>query len=173
LYFRRIVKYSKKCFCLPAKLKDITDRRIKPQITTAKIAAAIFSLQIANLGSIHDFSQSTPSPSPSTIARVADTMSLDDIREVGCKVYKEARKKKMLSPYAGMWVGVVDAKEITTSDYCKCCHCKKRKRNTKDDAVKYQYYHQVTVFILTGADFSFTLDIEPILPGEGEKTLLF
>jgi len=86
---------------------------------------------MANLGSIHDFSQSVLSPSPSTIARVADTMSLDDIREVGCRIYKEARKKKMLSPYGDMWTCVIDGKEITTSDYCKCGHCKKKKKKVK------------------------------------------
>jgi len=36
--------------------------------------------------------------------------------------------------------------------------------------VKYQYYHSFTAFILAGPDFSFTLDIEPILPNEGEIT---
>ncbi len=168
--FRRTIRYSQKCFGLSKKLKDITDRRLKPQIATAKIAVSIFSLQMANLGSIHDFSQSVLSPSPSTIARVADTMSLDDIREVGCRIYKEARKKKMLSPYGDMWTCVIDGKEITTSDYCKCGHCKKRKRRLKDGSIKYEYYHQVTAFILATKDFSFTLDVEPILPGEGEKT---
>ena len=36
--------------------------------------------------------------------------------------------------------------------------------------VKYQYYHQFTAFILAGPGFSFTLDIEPIAPGESEVT---
>ena len=31
-----------------------------------------------------------------------------------------------------------------------------------------QYYHEFTAFILAGPDISFILDIEPILPGEGE-----
>ncbi|MCX6383194.1 MAG: hypothetical protein NTV16_01715, partial [Actinobacteria bacterium] len=46
----------------------------------------------------------------------------------------------------------------------------KRKLKDKDGAIKYQYYHSFTAFILAGPDFSFTLDIEPVLPGEGEIT---
>ena len=64
----------------------------------------------------------------------------------------------------------MDGHEITTSDYCKCSHCKRRKLRTKDGAIKYQYYHQFSAFILAGADFSFILDIEPIVPGESEVT---
>ena len=33
-----------------------------------------------------------------------------------------------------------------------------------------EYYHSFTAFILAGPDFSFTLDMEPILAGEGEIT---
>lgn len=46
-----------------------------------------------------------------------------------------------------------------------------QKKKAKDkDGIKYQYYHQFTAFILAGTDFSFTLDIEPVIPGEGEQT---
>ena len=129
--FRRTIRYSQKCFSLFQKLKIITDGRIKAQIATVKVSASIFSLQIANLGSIHNFSQSVANPSPSTNARVSDTMNLNDIREVGFRIYKEARAKKMLSPYGGMWTCVIDGKEITTSDYCKCSHLKKKKKKVK------------------------------------------
>jgi len=168
--FRKAVRYSRKHFGLFKKLKNITDGRIKPQIATIRVAIAIFSMQLANLGSLNNFSQSVSSPSVSTIARVADTMELGHIREINLQVYKKARKKKMLSPYRGKWIGIIDGKEISTSDYCKCSHCKRRKLKTKDGSLKYQYYHQFTAFILAGKDFSFTLDIEPIIPGEGEQT---
>ena len=166
--FRAIIRYSNKRFGLLKRLKEVTDKRIKAQISTAEVAVAIFSLQIANQGSLHNFSQSVKTPSVSTIARSADTMDLDKIREVGLEIYKKARKSKMLTPYLSQLIGIVDGKEITTSQYCKCGHCKRRKLKDKDGKLKYQYYHQVTVFILATNDFSFTLDIEPILPGEGE-----
>jgi len=97
-------------------------------------------------------------------------MDLDDIRNVGKAIYQKARKSKMLSAYYGGWIGIVDGHEVTVSDFCKCSHCRKRKLRDKDGKVKYQYYHSFTAFILAGPDFSFTLDIEPILPSEGEIT---
>jgi len=169
--FRRIIKYCSKHFGLFEKLAYVTDRRIKPQILTIKILAAIVFIHIASLGSLHSFSQSKASksklPSVSTIARVADTVSLDDIRDVSAHVYKIAREKKMIEPYLGQYVAIIDGHELTVSDYCKCSHCKKRKRKIKN-GIKYEYYHSFTALILAGGKYSFVLDIEPILPGESE-----
>ncbi|MHB8280830.1 MAG: hypothetical protein ACYDIA_24785 [Candidatus Humimicrobiaceae bacterium] len=78
---------------------------------------------------------------------------------------KEQEKSKMLSACYGMWTTIVDGHEVTKSSYCR-----KRKLKDKHGRIKYQYYHSFTAFILAGPDFSFTLDIEPILPGEGEIT---
>ena len=165
--FRRTVRYSKNYFGLFKKLKNIADGRIKARIATVKVAIAIFSLQLANLGSLNNFSQSVLSPSVSTIARSADTMELGHIREVNCQVYKKARKSKMLYPYRDRWIGIIDGKEITTSDYLKCSHCKRRKLRDKEGRLKYQYYHQFIAFILACKDFSFTLDIDAYPSGRG------
>ena len=141
--FRRIVKYSSKHFGLFKKLTSITDGRIKPQIATIKILTAIICMRLSNLGSLNKLSQVLrygSYPSVSTIARVADSLGLDGIRDLGVGIYKMARKSKMITPYCGMWVGIVDGHEITTSDYCKCSHCKKRKLKSKNGSIKYQYY---------------------------------
>ena len=170
--YKRIIKYSIKHFSLIKKLSAVADRRLKPQIATARIATAIVCMHLASLGSLNSLSQTLHPgyyPSVSTIARVADSMKLEDIRDVIKSTYMEARAKKMPSPYLGMWVGIIDGHEIATSPYCKCSYCKRRKRVTREGAV-YQYYHQYTAFILAGSDFSFTLDIEPVIPGQGEKT---
>lgn len=166
--YRRIIKYSCKHFGLIKKLEAIADRRLKPQIVTIRISAAIICMQLANLGSLNTLSQTLSYgdfPSVSTIARVADSMELDDIRATGAGIYRKARKKKMLTAFCGMWIGIVDGHEVVTSDYCK-----RRKLKTKNGSIKYQYYHQFTAFILAGESFSFTLDIEPIVPGQGEQT---
>ena len=171
--FKRIIKYSNKHFSLFKNLASITDKRLKPRIATIKIVNAIICMQFSNLGSLNSLTQAPASgkyPSVSTIARVADSMNLDDIRNVGKAIYQKARKSKMLKSYCGMWIGIVDGHEVTVSEFCKCSHCRKRKLKTKDGTIKYQYYHSFTAFILAGPDFSFTLDIEPILAGEGEIT---
>jgi hypothetical protein len=168
--FKRIIKYCSKHFSLFEKLAYVTDRRIKPQILTIKILSAIVFIHIANLGSLHSFSQSKAGPSVSTIARVADSVSLEGIRYVGAHVYKMSRAKKMIEPYMGQYIAIVDGHEITTSAYCKCSHCRRRKLKTKDGSIKYQYYHSFTALILAGDKYSFVLDVEPIAPGESEVT---
>jgi len=67
-----------------------------------------------------------------------------------------------------MWVGVVDGHEQITTPYCRCPYCKKRTVTKKGGVKDVQYYHEFTAFILAGPEISFILDIEPILPGEGE-----
>jgi len=168
--FRRALRYSQKTFRLYHRLKETKDKRIKPRIAAAKVAIYIFSLQLSSLGSLNNFSQSVTYPSVSTVARSADTMDLACIRDVNMDIYSKARRSKMLEPFSGRWIGIIDGKEITTSDYKKCSHCKKRKLRDKEGRLKYQYYHQFVAFILACKDFSVTLDVETIMPGEGEKT---
>ncbi|MBA7508082.1 hypothetical protein ES705_00002 [subsurface metagenome] len=67
---------------------------------------------------------------------------------------------------------VVDAHEQITTPYCRCPYCKKRTVTKKGGVKDVQYYHEFTAFILAGPKISFILDIEPILPGEGEVKLI-
>lgn len=173
--YRKLIRYSNKIFNLFSIIATITDERLKPQIATVKITTAIIIMQFSNLGSLNSLSQTISVknlkkeiPSVSTIARSADSMDLDDIRNIGIEIYAKARKSKMLSSCYGMWVGVVDAHEQITSPYCKCPYCKSRIVTKKDGVKDIQYYHEFTAFILAGPKISFILDLEPILPGEGE-----
>ena len=173
--YKKLLRYSNKIFNLFGLIASITDGRLKPQIPTVKIVAAIIIMHFTNQGSLNNLSQEiayknfkADIPSVSTIARTADTMNLEEIRGVGIEIYREARKKKMLEPCHGMWVGVVDGHEQVTSAYCKCKYCKSRIVTKKDGVKEIQYYHEFTAFILAGPKISFILDIEPILPGEGE-----
>jgi hypothetical protein len=125
--FKKLIRYSNKIFNLFTIVALITDERIKAQIPTVKIVAAIIVMHFTNQGSLHSLSQEiafkrlkADIPSVSTIARVADTMDVGKIRDVGLTIYKIARTAKMLAPYHGMWVGVVDGHEQITSPYCRC-----------------------------------------------------
>ena len=173
--YRKLIRYSNKIFNLFSIIATITDERLKPQIATVKIIAAIIVMQFSNLGSLNSLSQAISVknlkkdiPSVSTIARSADSINLEEIRGAGIEIYARARKSKMLSSCHGMWVGVVDGHEQITSPYCKCPYCKSRIVTKKDGVKDIQYYHEFTAFILAGPKISFILDIEPILPGEGE-----
>jgi len=173
--YGKLLRYSNKIFNLFSIIASITDGRLKPQIATVKIVSAIIIMQFTNLGSLNSLSQTISLrnlkkdiPSVSTIARSAYTMDLGKIRGIGIEIYAKARKKKMLEPCHGMWVGVVDGHEQITSPYCKCKYCKSRIVTKKGGVKDIQYYHEFTAFILAGPKISFILDLEPILPGEGE-----
>ena len=175
MMYKKLIRYSNKIFNLFSIIATITDERLKPQIATVKIIAAIIVMQFSNLGSLNSLSQAISVknlkkdiPSVSTIARSADSINLEEIRGAGIEIYARARKSKMLSSCHGMWVGVVDGHEQITSPYCKCPYCKSRIVTKKDGVKDIQYYHEFTAFILAGPKISFILDIEPILPGEGE-----
>ena len=94
MMFKRIIEYSNKHFGLFKKLASITDKRIKAQIDTIKIVTAIICMQLSNLGSLNNLSPALVSgkyPSVSTIARTADSMDLDNIRNDGADIYKRAK----------------------------------------------------------------------------------
>ncbi len=137
--YRKLIRYSNKIFNLFSIIASITDKRLKPQIDTVKIVTAIIVMHFTNQGSLNNLSQEiayknfkAEVPSVSTIARVADTMDTEEIRNVGIEIYGKARKSKMLESCHGMWVGVVDGHEQITSAYCKCPYCKSRTVTRKD-----------------------------------------
>ena len=93
-------------------IASITDKRLKPQIPTVKIITAIIIMHFSNLGSLNSLSQEIAFknlkkavPSVSTIARAADSLNLEEIRNIGIEIYARARKSKMLASCYGMWVG--------------------------------------------------------------------
>lgn len=133
---------------------------------------------LANLGSLNQLKAASSlnflySPSVSTIARSADTMYLDGLRKILKEIYLSARKKKMIGGICGRSIGILDGHEITSSNIHKCSHCRQRNVSRIEGQVKLQYYHSFVAFILAGGRFATMLDIEPILPGEGELTAAY
>ena len=178
--FRRILNYSNKYFNLFDLIKDISDLRAKPQRACSDIATSIMSILFFNLGSLNKFNQSrdisavgniaSRIPSASTVARAADTMDLDYIREILKSIYLKAKRSKMISPYYGKWIGIIDGHEICSSSICKCSLCSIRNVSKIEGEVKLNYYQRYTAFILAEQRFCFMLDIEPIYQHENEHT---
>jgi hypothetical protein len=178
--FKRVIKYSDKHFSLFKDIKNITDLRAKPQISCSDIAASIMSILFSNIGSLNKFNQSRDFsnaknmalkvPSASTVARVADTIDLDYVREILKSIYLKAKRSRMIEPFNGRYIGVVDGHEICSSDLHKCNCCSVRNVSKTEGTVKLNYYHKYTAFILAGQKFAFLLDIEPVYPLEGELT---
>lgn len=176
--FSRIIKYSNKYFNLFNLIEDITDAREKPQIATSDIAASILSILFSSLGSLNKFNISreisyvsnitAKVPSASTIGRSADSLDLDYLRQILKSIYLKAKRSKMIEPYHGRYIGIIDGHEICSSDIHRCCHCSIRNVSKIEGEVKLNYYHRYTAFVLAGPRFIFMLDIEPIYPNEGE-----
>ena len=55
--YKKLIAYSNKIFNLFSIIASITDERLKPQIDTVKIVAAIVIMQFTNLGSLNSLSQ--------------------------------------------------------------------------------------------------------------------
>ncbi len=177
---KRIINYSNKYFNLSDLISGISDLRAKPQISASDISSSVISMIFSNLGSLNKFNQSRNFsyaknmalrvPSASTIARVADTIDLDYLREILKSIYLKAKRSRMIEPFEGRYIGIVDGHEITSSDLHRCALCSVRNVSKIEGVVKLNYYHKYSAFILAGQKFCFLLDIEPIYPLEGELT---
>ena len=79
----------------------------------------------------------------------------------------------MIEPIYGKSIGVIDGHEITSSNICKCQSCRVRNVSKIEGQVKLNYYHSFVAFILAVERSATMLDIEPILPGQGELTAAY
>ena len=177
---KKIIDYSNKYFNLFDLISDISDLRANPQIACSDIAASIMSMLFSNLGSLNKFNQTRDFsyagniavriPSASTVARAADTIDLNYLREILKSIYLKAKRSKMIQPFNGRYIGIIDGHEICSSDLHRCGLCSVRNVSKIEGVVKLNYHHRYTAFILAGQKFAFLLDIEPIYPLEGELT---
>jgi len=177
---KRIIDYSNKYFGLFDLISGITDLRANPQISASDVSSSVLSMIFSNLGSLNKFNQSRDFsyaknmalrvPSASTVARASDTIDLDYVREILKSIYLKAKRSKMIEPFNGRYIGIVDGHEITSSDLHRCKDCSVRNVSKIEGVVKLNYYHKYSAFILAGPKFCFLLDIEPIYPLEGELT---
>ena len=114
--YRKLIRYSNKIFNLFSIIASITDERLKPQIPTVKIVAAITVMHFTNQGSLNNLSQEiayknfkADIPSVSTIARTADTIitpknwTKNEVRYSYSKgvrySYEKHNKKKLQSSF--------------------------------------------------------------------------
>lgn len=174
----RLLSYAERHFAIEERLGQITDNRTRPQVPTSEISKKVFTMMLSNLGSLNQLKAASEmsaiySPSVSTIARSADTMDLDTLRETLKGVYLSSRRKKMLDGICGRSIGILDGHEVTSSSIYKCQSCRTRNVSKIEGVVKPNYYHSFVAFILAGQEFATMLDIEPILPGQGELTAAY
>lgn len=155
--------------------------RLKPRIPTEAVIKCILAMFTARLGSLNALEQTNKSktwkrwlgadlPSADTIGAVAARTDVDSVRKCLHGVYSQIKRNKALSAKCGGLNALVIDGHETSASYKRCCaECRQRIIKTcNGDHV--QYYHQYVCAMLIGRDFPIFVDIEPIRPGENEKS---
>jgi hypothetical protein len=111
-----------------------------------------------------------PLPSADSLGRIFELVDSDSIRNVIHQIYHRAKRNKMLQPpLHGMVALIIDGHESHATYRRHCDGCLERKKD-KGGKETTQYYHRNVTAQLVFAGFSFLLDAESQMPGEGELT---
>jgi hypothetical protein len=176
---KRFCDYIDRVFNFGNQIKDIKDNRELPEIPTKNIWLSGLFMFVLRLGSLNavDTELQLPKrmekligkrkPSGDSIGRVFTKTETDGIRNILCKInHKLKRNKRLKTNWPLRFVGI-DGHELFSSRSRCCDKCLMRKINVKGEEV-IEYYHRVVACHLIGFDLALPLDVEPILPGEGE-----
>jgi hypothetical protein len=106
-------------------------------------------------------------PSGDSIGRVFAGIHTKTIREVLSAINHKLKRNKALRTNWPMRFASIDAHELFSSRHRCCKRCLRRTITVKGEEVT-EYYHRIVVCHLVGFDLALPLDLEPILPGEGE-----
>jgi len=157
----------------------VHDGRRRPRIDTGLVVRSVLVLFLARLASLNALEQTRGRPwwrwwlgaglpSADTLGRVYTQVELDELRGVLYRLYRAARRKKVLrSRKRGLWVLIVDGHESHASYRRRCSGCLER-RITTSTGERIQYYHRQVTACLRVDWGTFLLDAEPMRAGEGE-----
>ena len=143
MLFRRMLAWAKKCGGDPlGGLGDLAETHDRAQISAGHGGKALFVIPLAQMGSLNAAEQTAESrvwqrvigcalPSADTLARVAQRVSLGEIRGVIATHYAKLKRNKALrAPTHGLVALVLDGHE-TMSTYLRCCEsCLARRVHT-------------------------------------------
>lgn len=179
----RFARYVEKGWDFPALVQHVRDNRPAAQIPASSVFLSTFGLFAVRFPSFNALEQELRIPARwepwvGSIKPSADTLGyslarfdLECLRDNLARIAHQAKRKKALkrlskepTPY---WGAALDGHELWTS-FSRCCDkCLIRELDTTQGPVT-QYYHRVVVLQMVDVSPALILDIEPILPGEGE-----
>lgn len=177
----RLLSYAEKVLNLPVALSGISDARQRPQIKIEVIARAVLMMFLCRLGSLNSMEQLKdsqhvlkllrgPMPSADSVGRIFDLVDSETIRNAIQQIYSSLKRNKALhAPWHGLVALIVDGHESHASYRRHCDGCLERKKPHGDGSC-IQYYHRNVTAQLVFKNFTFMLDAEQQLPGEGELT---
>ncbi|MEA3272720.1 MAG: transposase [Patescibacteria group bacterium] len=176
---RRFCTYIVKVFDFDEEVFKIRDSREKPDISTSTIWVSGVLMCALRLGSLNAMETELRIPqrmekfvgkrktSADSIGRVYSVMDLDPLRDViGNAAYRLKRNKVLQTDWPFRFAAV-DGHELFTSRSRCCSECCSRRITINGEEVT-EYYHRVVVCHLIGFKIPLPLDVEPVLPGEGE-----
>jgi len=157
----------------------VRDGRRRPRISTAAVVRGGLVLFLARLASLNALEQTRSQPlwrqwlgaalpSADTVGRVFSQLNPDDLRRVLYRLYRAARRKKVLDPRRPERVALIlDGHESHASYRRHCSGCRRRRIGSLERE-RIQYYHSNVTASLRVGPTNLLLDAEPIRPGEGE-----
>lgn len=162
-------------------MATLRDARPRPQIPTATVWLAAFTLFVLRVPSFHALEQdfrrrgrwvgwlAGRPPSADTLGRGLAQLALPELRALLASVHRRAWRRKTLHrpPGEAARVVAVDGHELWASQARCCPQCLQREVRVKDTR-RVEYYHRVVVAQWVGVTPPAILDVERIHPGEGE-----
>jgi len=178
----RFCHYVDKCFHLQELLPTLTDKRVKPQLSSASVFASVFALFACNRTSLNSLEKDLvhlPArlrglvgprpPSIDTIGRVYGLLDSAALRQLLVQVHHRLKRNKALADGDELKFAAVDGHEFFARRKRCCPKCQQRILKVNDQDVV-EYYHQGVVCHWIGHDLAVPLDVELLRPGEGEET---
>lgn len=180
----RLAQFIKYCrtYDLFGQLSKVEDGRERPQIPTADVVLGLFFTAVLRLPSLNalegelkkaGFQRLLGLPvqlnekafSADTVARVLDSLNLDQLREILHDVVHRAERNKAFrdGPTGAQRPVALDGWQPFGSYHRHCKDCLQRKVKFKNpDREVIQYYHTFVVPLLLAGDAELVLDVEPL-----------
>lgn len=180
---RRFLRYISKVYGFRELVKGYTDHRCHPQIAPAQVFLVVFWLWIFQWRSLNQVErrmaeaawphlQLVPGRpgSVDTVAYGLKHAGLGPLRRGLQRIVQHAQRAKVWSPGTlGPWhVVTVDGTELWATRRRHCSECQERTVGSPEARVR-EYYHRVVVGQVLGTPPRMLLDVEPLMPGEGER----
>ena len=181
---RRFWSYLEKVYKFSKIAKELKDQRQHPQVSTLSCFMYAFWMFALGERSLNAFEQrlgqedrrslwdkvfSSRGPSADTVGYCFDRFELFGLRDLLHHLYTTLQRNHVIGrlDICGWRVLAVDGHELFSSYIKHCDKCCERTVHTKKGD-RTQYYHKVVVAQLVGGLLALPLDLEPMLPGEGE-----
>ena len=174
---KRFYRYVDKLFGLSSEFELVTDSRKTARISTSRVLRAVFVTMTTRMGSLNAIEQeqkigkASLGMSADTMGRVLCKINPDQSRKILTKINHQLKRNKCFtsSPQSPLIFVAVDGHELFSSRSRCCEKCLERVLQINDSDVT-EYYHRIVACHLVGFSLAAPLDVEPILPGEGELT---